>query len=272
MLSDLQKFMAQVKPILKFFWSLLKDLFHEKVPCYLGGMIITEEIWQSWPSCTWWEESYSAKPCQCPDSIKHHQEKGYSVCALLIFLLSGCHWGLAQNPHWLWSRAFFWARDAPVCMITQEMEASWRLKPKADGQAHQCTRHCPWPTRICERQWFKGYVYRPRVIRLAVCVSLPQIQGLSEDKWEFGIKVTWVILKGRLKYDSAKINRTFTHPNVIPKRVGDNLCGEGELTHPGVSYLNNNYDIFLSSSVASLCMELGTYHIHLLLTGWNSLV
>lgn len=156
-----------------FFWSLLKDLFHEKVPCYLSGMIVTEEIWQSWPSCTWWEESYLAKPCQCPDSIKHHQEKGYSVCALLIFLLSGCHWGLAQNPHWLWSRAFFWARDTPVCMITQEMEASWRLKPKADGQANQWTQHCSWPTRICERQRFKGYVYRPHVIWLAVCVSLP---------------------------------------------------------------------------------------------------
>lgn len=43
----------------------------------------------------------------------------------------------------------------------------------------------------------------------------------------------------------------FTHPDAIPKYVlGDTVCGEGEVTHPGLPYLNNNYDILLCISGA----------------------
>ena len=56
----------------------------------------------------------------------------------------------------------------------------------------------------------------------------------------------------------------FTHPDAIPKYVlGDNVCGEGEVTHPGLPYLNDNYDIFLAFLWHLFSIELGTGHIRL---------
>ena len=156
------------------------------------------------------------------------------------------------------------------------MEDCWRLKPKADGQAHQCTWHRPWLIQALWETVTQRLFYRPQMIQLALCASLPQIQGLSKKaKWEFGGQSKMSnILKGKPKNDSKRwMVLLFTHPDAIPKYVvGDNVCGEGESTHPGLPYLNNNYDILLCVSVASLSIELGIGHIHLPSAWWNSLV
>lgn len=83
MLSALPKVYGTVETSSQVSWSLPKDSFYEKVLCYLGEMIITGEIWQGWAARDG-KKATQAKPCQCPDSIKYHQEKGDSVCVLLI--------------------------------------------------------------------------------------------------------------------------------------------------------------------------------------------
>lgn len=65
-------------------------------------------------SCVWWEESDSARPCQCPHSIQYHQEKGYSVCALLIPSCSGLSLGTGTELHRLCDPGHFSGPEMPL--------------------------------------------------------------------------------------------------------------------------------------------------------------
>lgn len=48
MFSDLPKVSGADETSSQVAWSSPRDSFYEKVLCFLGGRIITEEIWQSW--------------------------------------------------------------------------------------------------------------------------------------------------------------------------------------------------------------------------------
>ena len=137
----------------------------------------------------------------------------------------------------------------------EEMEVCWRLKPEADEQDHQRTRHGPWLTQVLWETVTQWLPYRPQIIQLPHVIPYPKYRGWARGWSEnLGAKVRWVTLKGRPKSDSKRYTvLLFTHPDAIPKYVlGDNVCGEGEVTHPGLPYLNNNYDILLCISVAPL--------------------
>lgn len=159
-----------------------------------------------WSCCMWWEESYSAKLCQCPDSIKCHQEKGYSVYALLIPF-----WSQPVTGDWpkmaLTGIQSILLGQRRFCMITQEMAACWGLKPKADGQAHQCPRQCPWHTGVLGETVTESQVFLqiPHYSVGHMCFPTPNSGTEWEDRVRIlGAKVRWIILKGKHKNNSNK--------------------------------------------------------------------
>ena len=227
-------------------WSSPKDSFSRKVLGYLSGMIITEAIWQTERLAM--GSKLLSQAWLVPRFNEISPGRGlFSLCTSYPFLLPCCHGDRHRTTRTVIQDLLLGQRH--LRLSTDETEVCWRLKPKADEQDHQCERHGPWLTQALWETVTQWLPYRPQIIQLPHVIPYPKHRGWVRGRSEnLGAKVRWVILKGRPKNDSKRYTvLLFTHPDAIPKYVlGDNVCGEGEVTHPGLPYLNDNYDIFLA--------------------------
>lgn len=96
MLSDLPKGYGTIETHSQVSWSSPKVSFNETVLCYLGGMIITEEIWQSWAAR---DGKKATQPSLVSvqiqlNIIRKRAIQFVHLSSLPALMLS---WGLAQN-------------------------------------------------------------------------------------------------------------------------------------------------------------------------------
>ena len=234
-------------------WSSPKDSFYEKVLCCLSGMIITEAIWQNWAA-------HDGKKAPQPSLVSAQIQLNVisKRATQLVHFLSH------PAPLLMWGQAQNHTDGDPGPSSGPETPPSvrWRgdgglLEAEARGRWARSPTHMAWPLAYPSTVGDSDSMVALQTpnFSAAPCDSLSQTQGWAREGSEnLGTKVRWVILKGRPKNDSKRYTvLLFTHPDAIPKYVlGDNVCGEGEVTHPGLPYLNNNYDILLCISLAPL--------------------
>lgn len=211
MLSDLPKVYGTIETNSQVSWSSPKVSFNEKVLCYLGGMLITEEIWQSWAAR---DGKKATQPSLVSvqiqlNIIRKRAIQFVHLSSLPALMLS---WGLAQNctdcdP----------GPSGPETPLSVRLPRRWRpaggWSPKQMGKLINALGITPGSSRHCERQWLKSYFTDPKLFSWPYVLPYPKYRGWARRQSEnLGVKVRWVILKGKAKNDSKRwMVLLFTH-------------------------------------------------------------
>lgn len=116
-----------------------------------------------------------------PDSIKYHQEEGYSVCALLTPSFSPAVMGLAQNC----TDHDEGPSSGPETPLSVGPPRRWRLEPRHMGRlihaidiASKLLAEEPWETVT------RKLYLQTQVIQLALCASLPSPAPSKGAEWK----------------------------------------------------------------------------------------
>lgn len=181
MLSNLPKVYGTVETSSQVSWSLPKNSFYEKVLCHLGGMIITEEIWQS-------SAARDGKKATEPSLVSAQiQLNSIRKRAIQFVHFSPppalcCHWGLAQNS----TDCDPGHSSGPEMPLSVCLPRRWRpaggWSPKQMGRLINALGTVPGSLRHCEWVTHGLYLQTPNYSVSPIFFLIPNTGAVCEDK------------------------------------------------------------------------------------------